>query len=761
MAQPSPNFTYLQLDFASHKAALIQRIQNRYPGVFNDFFAGSFGILLINIVAWSTATLAYAINRVAGENFVGTMTLRESAVRLGNLTGYSLANPFPATVYCQAKLSTPAPAEVTLTAGITVRTGDSSAIVFQLAQNYTIPAGAYYPQSLAASFNPNTSGSQVVQSLVQVTAGGFNVDCLDDTVDLRQYVLAGQVFSIDDLTFYTITNVTQAPGATSYNRLVLSTAWAGVTTATAGSVYEQRVAFIQAQTQQDQFNPASGAGFSAILSGSPVIDGSVTVTVNGQTWTAANLATADSDAQVFQTKTLPVNFQTAVLFGNGSLGAAPPNNSSIIVSYKVGGGVAGNISSSAINTTITGIITSLSSPVIVNVTNLQGGSGGVDAESVNQARLDIPAYTSTGQRAVTFSDYSALAIAYRSTAGQVKFASASTNTQNALLEGNIVNVYAWTTAPDGSLTPVAGLLKSNLQAYLQSCAVGTDYVLMADGVTQSLPLAVKVRVAQGYTPATVAGDVSAAVAAYVDGLTPGQSAIYSDLLNTVSNVAGVQQANLAAPSTDVTVPNIDTAIIPPSDTETYQVSLLSVAQGQFNGQLQYVPRYAWALSATFNGQPVTVSPDVNAGFARLTGQGIDPAKDSSVNLTTGLVNLYVTGPIGDLEFQYTQVQAYDTVRTANVYVGYTGDQTQATRRAVRAAIRTWADGLAVGAAMYAYPPAVANPATSIYDVVNNFNNIGMVTKVALDMPTNTNPQVNVGSTTLAVLGNVYVNNYAD
>ena len=97
---------YLKLDYASHKDALLQRVRARWPRIWNDFLTGSLGTVIVDIVAWSTATLAFAINRLASEQFISTMTLRESAVRLGSLVAYQLKNPQPATVSCEAALTT-------------------------------------------------------------------------------------------------------------------------------------------------------------------------------------------------------------------------------------------------------------------------------------------------------------------------------------------------------------------------------------------------------------------------------------------------------------------------------------------------------------------------------------------------------------------------------------------------------------------------------------------------------------------------------
>ena len=87
---------YIKYDYQSQKDALLQRVRDRWPGRWNDFLSNSLGIVFIDIVAWGLATLAFLVNRVAGEQYIPTMTLRESAVRIGGLTGYQLRSALPA-----------------------------------------------------------------------------------------------------------------------------------------------------------------------------------------------------------------------------------------------------------------------------------------------------------------------------------------------------------------------------------------------------------------------------------------------------------------------------------------------------------------------------------------------------------------------------------------------------------------------------------------------------------------------------------------
>ena len=136
---------YLKYDYAAQKDALLQRIRDRWPARWNDFLANSIGIVIVDIMAWGLATMAFLVNRVAGEQYIPTMTLRESAMRIGALTGYQLRGPLPATVSCEAVVNTTQSATVTIFKGTLIRTSDNNALAFEVVKDYTIEAGQYTP----------------------------------------------------------------------------------------------------------------------------------------------------------------------------------------------------------------------------------------------------------------------------------------------------------------------------------------------------------------------------------------------------------------------------------------------------------------------------------------------------------------------------------------------------------------------------------------------------------------------------------------
>lgn len=90
--------------------------------------------------------------------------------------------------------------------------------------------------------------------------------------------------------------------------------------------------------------------------------------------------------------------------GSRQHGAVPPDGAEITVSgYRTGGGRAGNVGAH----TLTELLTTV--PYVTTVTNLAPATGGVDAETVAEAKVRGPLTLRTGRRAVTAGDFERLA----------------------------------------------------------------------------------------------------------------------------------------------------------------------------------------------------------------------------------------------------------------------------------------------------------------------------------------------------------------
>lgn len=777
---------YLKLDFSSHRDALLQRVRARWPRAWNDFLNNNFGMVLVDIVAWSTSTLAFLINRVAGENFVGTMTLRESAVRLGANFGYQLSSAAPSVVACEASITTAQTATITIAQGTLIRTADSSALPFEAQQDYYILPGNTTPIQIAAQIAPGVSGPGTLAALALVTNGSVDVDLTDSSIDLTQFVSVGQTFiqAGNSTSTYVIAAIEAAPNAISNNRLVLTVPWTGTTGLINATVYDTRVNFVQGQTVTDQFTAPAAVtpSYSVLLSRTPVIDGSIAVQVNGQIWSqSGSIAAAQPDDTVWVTQTLPSG-STVITFGDGNFGQVIPTEASIAVVYRTGGGSGGNVALNSISTSITGLVTSTNSPVTVYLTNqTAAGIGGQDAETLEQARVNIPYFVRTNDRAVTLDDYQTLAQQFTSPVyGSIAFARATVSTANSLVEGNVVSVYAWTTSASGGLVSLSPQLQQSATDYLQSKAVGTDFVQMLSGVAVPVPVSLRFSTLPGVTVPDTEALVVAEINNQINALRPGQPLYFSTFLSNLDSVFGVSTVDVATPLSDLYPPSPVSLFTVPQNGFVYALERAGAGMpvysapdnasiSLYTAQLPVYPLQAWSFTLSLGSNALTVLPDLTPGYAMVIGQNIsvnqtqDGAGNytyrSKVNLLTGQISLWLVGAPADLTMQLVPVAGYSAVRSVNIYVGYSGNGSQTERSQVRSAIETWAQGLSIGGTLYASQVSgITSSLSNISDLVSAIPGVTGVSRVALDNPANTAVSVTALDNTIFVLNSVLLNN---
>jgi len=759
---------YVQFDYASHLDAVIQRIRARYPGKWNDFQTGDFGRMFLDAVAFSTASTAFLINRAAAEKFLPTMTLRESAVRVGAAVQYKLRGPAPAAVPCDATLFSPAAADVLISAGTPLRSADN-VLPFEVSKDYTISAGNVTPIATVLQLNPALAGTGVLQSLVQVYAGESHVDVLDDSVSMAEYVSIGQFFrQTGSDVEYRIQGIEAAPNAANSNRLSLNVAWAGASGTITAEVIDRTITVTQAQTVTEQYvTPAATTpSYIVSLTRTPVIDNTVSVTLNGVAWTQVDsLYFSGPNDTVYEAMTLPSG-TTTLHFGDDTFGATPPTDATLAVTYQVGGGAAGNIATGAINTTIVGLIPSLSNPINITLVNNLPGSGGLDAETLDEARVNIPAYARANDRAVTRDDYQTLASNYNDLKfGQVRYALAYTRAENDFLERNIVVISAWTTGVGGTLTPVTGALKAALLDYLQSKAVGTDYVVLSDGNTVPVPVSLRFKVMPGIAIDIATEDVTATINTLVTQLRPGSPLIFSDLIRAIDALPDVDTVNIATPTTDLYPANQTQLFTPPDETYAYPLALQSsdAETNQYSATLPVFPVTPWAFQLFMGGVQLEVLPGTTPGSAMVSGGNLSTTYPSAVNLLSGLVTLSVDGVPGTVTMRLITAIGYTREYNLTLYVGYTADgDSQLKRRQIRAVLKAWLSGFAPGASLFAAAQAnVPASGSNVTDVVMAVAGVTGVSRVSFDTATNPAARLDLDLDQIALFSNIYCNNIID
>lgn len=140
----------------------------------------------------------------------------------------------------------------------------------------------------------------------------------------------------------------------------------------------------------------------------PVIDGSPVLQVgdaiNGfTTWTWFQFLLDATSTDNAYTTYIDGNGNTLVQLGDGVNGVIPNAGSQIQVTYRVGGGVKGNV----VANQITNIVNGSANFTIVGSSAM---TGGVDPESTDQIRQNAPRSFTTANRCVTLADFKNAAV---------------------------------------------------------------------------------------------------------------------------------------------------------------------------------------------------------------------------------------------------------------------------------------------------------------------------------------------------------------
>ena len=356
---------YASTDFGTLRDSLVAYIQAAYTDDYQNIAESDFGMMFTELVAYMGSILSFKADALANENFLPTARSRRNVKKLLELIGIRMKGPTSAGATAQLSLSIPitpeddgGPSEVTIAAQ-----NRSMAVTSPLdggALTFTL----YKVQNgKIASLNANSTDIELLPSEVSNDASTVWTN-----LALLEGALVEESGTFDDTEIFKTINLTQGP------------------------VIENSV-----QVFVNSSEPLSG------------------------TYTQVdNLFSASGHSdQIFET--LYDNSYNAFLrFGDGKVGASPPNSSSYRVLYRVGGGSRGNL----LSTTLTAPIVTAWSPGVVESTSV--ATGGVNAETVEQAKLSGPLVFKQQDRLVTLGDYQAFVARYNSPAGGAAIGTAST-----------------------------------------------------------------------------------------------------------------------------------------------------------------------------------------------------------------------------------------------------------------------------------------------------------------------------------------------
>lgn len=342
-------FDYTSRDYASIQADLLARAERQIPE-WTSRDASDFGMLMVDLWAYMGDILHYYVDRAAGESFLNTATQRESVLAIANLLDYLPAGRRSAT------------ANITLNAAQTSATDTNPVFIPKYTRFLANPLVDSASKVVFLSNRPIAFTGTANGASANIVSDGVVYDTYPKTTAVSLSLTEGERFT---------------------------------ETYTSTGLLNQRITLRQTGvvTETVSVSVAEGVGGASI----PYAY-------------VPRILTATSSDRVFAVDITADNYST-VYFGNNINGIAPAINATITITYQRSRGAAGNV--------VTGAISQIESVTVPNKPSLNGlvivpntspAVGGVDIETIQSLKANIPASFRSQDRAVSLQDYKDLVL---------------------------------------------------------------------------------------------------------------------------------------------------------------------------------------------------------------------------------------------------------------------------------------------------------------------------------------------------------------
>lgn len=264
----------------------------------------------------------------------------------------------------------------------------------------------------------------------------------------------------------------------------------------AGSTENRSIIGLEGQTFEQVITGTGEVGQTYQLNFFPVISDSIRVQVDGIQWEEVDYFTDSQPRREYRIE-FDSDYNAFVIFGNNRAGMIPSKGSNVLITFRVGGGVRGNIVSGFVETQRQTPVPGLSFQVPVTFRNVTRGEYGYDGDTIEDVRRKLPRYLRTQNRAVTGTDYKTLTDQFVTPYhGQIGKSTAIL--RNHGCAGNIVDLYILALDGDNDLTNASNELKVDLTEELNSKKMMTDFICLRDGKVIYVDISVEVTIDKFY-----------------------------------------------------------------------------------------------------------------------------------------------------------------------------------------------------------------------------------------------------------------------
>ena len=571
---------YLNKDFSSFKANLIEFAKVYFPNTYNDFNEASPGMMFIEMAAYVGDVLSYYIDSQFRESLLAYAEEKRNVYNIAQSFGY--------------KPKVTSPASVVLDVFQTIPTVDGTAdyrYALNVKAGMTVNAsatGTTFRTLEDCNFKFTSSYSPRETTVFEKSGGVTTKFLLKKKVKAESGTVASETFTFASAEKYSqvklsntdvieIISVTDSDGNNWYevDSLARDTIFEDMEnndSTDPTSVINRDTApyILKLKKTSRRFNVYIDANDKTILRfGAGISDNPDEEIIPNPSSVGSSLPGSPS----YLTKAFdPSNFLKTKAFG------LAPSNTTLTVKYAHGGGISDNANANsitAISSVSFGIQANLLSSTLVQnakdslaVTNPNPATGGSAGQSIREVRESALAYYQAQQRAVTKEDYIVRTYSLPSKYGNIAKAfmvqddqlneSMGLSNQNSLITADDVgksvksvsvripnplamNLYTLGYNANKNLAPLNQTVKGNLKTYLSQYRLATDAINIKDAYIINIAVDFAILTKLGFNKNDVLLRCIAAVQDFfnIDRWQIGQPIVLSDIAYELSLIDGV------------------------------------------------------------------------------------------------------------------------------------------------------------------------------------------------------------------------------
>jgi hypothetical protein len=573
MANNQIDIKYLNKDFNSFKADLIEYARSYYPTTYNDFTQASPGSMFIEMAAYVGDVLSFYLDNQLQETFLQYAKQKNNLYTMAYMLGYRPKVTSAAVVNLEVYQQLPTKISglnvnpdfnyaMTIEQGMQIKSNVDSSILFYVPQKVDFTQSSSYDPTTVEVYTvdgTNTPTSYLLKKTVQAISGEVKTQTFSFGAAQRFITV-----NISDNNIISVLNAVDSDGNTWYEVPYLAQDY--ILTPVANTAanypnlyqYQNQVPFMMQKisvprrfvsrfrtdgTLEIEFGSGVNYAASAPISDLNFLPNPNSVSVG---FTGGGLSTLSSSFD-------PTNFVTTQTYG------LAPKNTSITFQYLVGGGASSNalsnqlteIASCTATDTAGGNNPSKRNTLLV--TNPDPASGGGDGDTVDQLRLNIANEFPTQLRVVTQEDYMSRTMSMPAQYGKVSkaFVTKDDATFHANMQTNgnlnqndqvLVSLYVLGLNSANQLADPSPALLANIQTYLKEYRMLTDAINIKPAYVINIGCNFEIIIRPNYTSQDVIARCILVLQNLfnTDNWQINQPIILGDIYSTLDQVEGVQ-----------------------------------------------------------------------------------------------------------------------------------------------------------------------------------------------------------------------------